>query len=84
MSYVYISLALLATVYLVLRYWQHTKPVNKIDARFEEKHTVEKDPLAAYRDIEPLHDFHWESTPPVKLRPFKPKYHLTMGENDIR
>jgi hypothetical protein len=38
------------------------------------------DPLAAYHAIDPLPDFDWKSTPPIKLRPFKPKYHLTMGE----
>jgi hypothetical protein len=38
------------------------------------------DPLAAYHAIDPLPGFEWESTPPIKIRPFKPKYHLTMGE----
>lgn len=37
-------------------------------------------PLAAYYAISPLSDFDWKSTPPIKLRPFKPNYHLTMGE----
>lgn len=32
-----------------------------------------------YLAIEPLHDFDWKSTEPLKIRPFKPKYHLTMG-----
>jgi hypothetical protein len=29
--------------------------------------------------IEPLPNFNWRSTPPLKFRNFKPKYHLTMG-----
>ncbi|KAK4664326.1 ferrioxamine B transporter [Podospora pseudopauciseta] len=29
--------------------------------------------------IEPLHDFSWQDTPPLQLRPFKPKYHITMA-----
>lgn len=29
--------------------------------------------------IEPLPDFDWSSTPPLKFRTFKSKYHLTMG-----
>jgi hypothetical protein len=29
--------------------------------------------------IEPLPDFDWIATPPTKLRPFKPQYHITMG-----
>lgn len=30
--------------------------------------------------IEPLADFDWRATPPTKLRPFKPIYHITMGK----
>jgi len=30
--------------------------------------------------VEEQLDFEWEKTEPIKLRPFKPKYHLTMGE----
>jgi len=29
--------------------------------------------------VVPLKDFDWKTTEPLKLRPFKPKYHLTMG-----
>jgi hypothetical protein len=29
--------------------------------------------------IEPLADFDWATTPPTKLRPFKPVYNITMG-----
>jgi hypothetical protein len=29
--------------------------------------------------IEPLDDFDWKATPPMKLRPFRPTYHITMG-----
>ncbi|KAL4916285.1 hypothetical protein BDW62DRAFT_106829 [Aspergillus aurantiobrunneus] len=29
--------------------------------------------------ITPLPEFNWETTEPLVLRPFKPKYHLTMG-----
>lgn len=32
-----------------------------------------------YPPIEPLPHFDWKSEDPVKIRPFKPKYHLTMG-----
>ena len=78
---VYISLALLATAYLVFKCLQYIKP-RKADTILDEKHTVERDARAAYEDIEPLHDFDWSSTPPLKLRPFKPKYHLTMGEEN--
>lgn len=36
----------------------------------------EKDP---YEAIEPLPKFDWASTEPIRIRPFKPKYHMTMG-----
>nr|OQO23998.1 hypothetical protein B0A51_08887 [Rachicladosporium sp. CCFEE 5018] len=32
-----------------------------------------------YSVIVPLLDFDWRSAPPVKIRPFKPMYHLTMA-----
>ena len=37
------------------------------------------DPLDAYNDIIPLTGFEWRDSEPIKIRPFKPKYHLTMG-----
>lgn len=30
--------------------------------------------------IEPLRSFDWQSTQPLKFRPFKPIYHMTMGK----
>lgn len=36
-------------------------------------------PEKGYPEIEPLSDFRWQNTPPLKLRPFQPKYNLTMG-----
>ncbi|KAB2577172.1 hypothetical protein BFW01_g2316 [Lasiodiplodia theobromae] len=33
----------------------------------------------AYYAITPLRDFDWRETKPIKIRPFKPKYHLTMA-----
>lgn len=32
-----------------------------------------------YPPIEPLPDFDWKTKEPIKLRPFKPKYNLTMS-----
>ncbi|CEJ61078.1 hypothetical protein PMG11_09622 [Penicillium brasilianum] len=32
-----------------------------------------------YPPVEALPDFHWQSKEPVKIRPFKPKYNLTMS-----
>jgi hypothetical protein len=33
-----------------------------------------------YEDIEPLTNFDWSTTTPFRIRPFKPKYHITMGK----
>lgn len=30
-------------------------------------------------NIVPLPDFDWKTTEPLKFRPFKPRYHITMG-----
>lgn len=32
-----------------------------------------------YPPVEALPDFHWQTQEPVKIRPFKPKYNLTMS-----
>lgn len=39
----------------------------------------EKDEPTAYPPVKPLPDFDWEQKEPLKLRPFKPKYNLTMS-----
>lgn len=82
MSYYYALLASAAVLWLIHRYVAYRRGIDtSIPPSNEKKNASEQDdPLRAYRDIEPLHDFDWESTPPVKLRPFKPKYHLTMGK----
>lgn len=36
--------------------------------------------LASTSPIEPLDDFQWDKTEPLILRPFKPRYHMTMGK----
>lgn len=37
-------------------------------------------PLPLPLAIKPLLDFDWRSVKPQKFRPFKPVYHITMGE----
>jgi hypothetical protein len=82
MSYYYALLASAVALWLVYRYanWYRSKAATISRPNEEKKAPEQEDPLRAYQDIEPLHDFDWESTPPMKLRPFKPKYHLTMGK----
>lgn len=38
-------------------------------------------PAPGYPPIEPRTNFDWKTTEPEKYRPFKGKYHLTMGEH---
>ncbi|KAF2712276.1 hypothetical protein K504DRAFT_474675 [Pleomassaria siparia CBS 279.74] len=38
---------------------------------------------ASYYQIEPLADFDLDTAEPIKIRPFKPKYHLTMALENI-
>lgn len=85
MSYYYALLASAVVLWLVYRYVIHYRGTNTAIHQSYEKKSVseQKDPLKAYQDIESLHEFDWESTPPMKLRPFKPKYHLTMGKEAV-
>ncbi|KAF2111707.1 hypothetical protein BDV96DRAFT_551399 [Lophiotrema nucula] len=47
-----------------------TPPTPTKDATYSEE---------SYHQIEPLTDFNLAATEPIKIRPFKPKYHLTMA-----
>lgn len=33
--------------------------------------------------VEPLSTFDWSRHDPLKIRPFKPTYHITMGKMDL-
>lgn len=85
MSYYYALLASAVVFWLVYRYVTIQRSTNAAVSQSNETKNAsrQEDPLEAYRDIEPLHGFDWESTPPIKLRPFKPKYHLTMGKEAV-
>ncbi|KAE8327465.1 hypothetical protein BDV39DRAFT_205051 [Aspergillus sergii] len=45
--------------------------------------TSDNESQKIYPPIEPLPDFNWETTEPLKFRPFKPKYHLTMALSNL-
>ncbi|OGM42158.1 hypothetical protein ABOM_009143 [Aspergillus bombycis] len=47
------------------------------------KPTSHNESQKTYPPIEPLPDFNWETTEPLKFRPFKPKYHLTMALSNL-
>lgn len=71
-----LSAALIATVASLL--WRRIPRPGMASARSIAKEKQnEGDP---YYTIEPLSEFDWESTDPIKIRPFKPEYHLTMGQ----
>lgn len=52
---------------------------NKCSAAAASNNTDDDDEQASYPPVEPLSDFDWKTKEPVKIRPFKPKYHLTMS-----
>lgn len=66
--------------YTLIRIWRRSE--SRSSGREARKATpvneeaCETDP---YSSITPLEDFDWRETEPLKFRPFKPKYHLTMG-----
>ncbi len=71
---------LLPTVAVVLvlmwRSLQVSRYVQRQHTSVNNEKAVSSDP---YADIEPLLEFDWSTTTPIKIRPFKPRYHLTMA-----
>ncbi|KAL1968326.1 hypothetical protein VTN77DRAFT_1855 [Rasamsonia byssochlamydoides] len=67
---VFFSLAMLV-VLLVQVFWKAKQARNVTKTR-----TLE---APGFPPIEPLKNFDWKTTEPLKFRPFKPKYHLTMA-----
>ncbi|KAL3464420.1 hypothetical protein BJX64DRAFT_96534 [Aspergillus heterothallicus] len=51
-------------------------PTHPATPTYQEERAPEPD---SYPPIAPLPNFNWETTPPLLIRPFKPKYHLTMA-----
>ncbi|KAJ6266118.1 hypothetical protein PSV08DRAFT_405393 [Bipolaris maydis] len=78
---------LLLVLSIVLYAWNRKRPGQSIRGKQNAQSitSVEKNPFekehseAAYYSIEPLSDFDLETTEPLQLRPFKPKYHMTMA-----
>ena len=69
-----VAAAIALAIFLLWRNRRRTDSILEDNALVNEKTAT--DP---YDDIEPLHNFDWSTTEPMKLWPFKPKYHLTMG-----
>jgi len=53
------------------------KPLEAANATESLSKTVSRQD--GYPKVEPLPDFDWKITEPIKIRPFKPKYNLTMS-----
>jgi hypothetical protein len=47
------------------------------------KNNVSEGPQDPRGPIESLPEFDWMTTKPVQYRPYKPKFHMTMGEANI-
>jgi hypothetical protein len=48
-------------------------------AVFSPKLVQDEDEAQHYPELDSLSNFHYATTSPLKIRPYKPKYHLTMG-----
>jgi hypothetical protein len=80
-THILLALALASLLVLAYTRLRRTECHSVAFSNEDAKTRVEQDdPFAAYYAINPLSDFDWKSTPPIKIRPFKPRYHLTMGE----
>ena len=71
------SNVILIVVFLVIAFNQIRLKKNEAKKAGYEKRFLK---APEFPDIEEQPDFDWKTTEPLKLRPFKPKYHLTMGE----
>ena len=78
MDLILFALPLLAALSLLI--WTLFKRRSSTRRQDQESSPPEKNtPIDPYQDIEPLPNFDWQTTTPLKIRPFKPKYHLTMA-----
>jgi hypothetical protein len=51
----------------------------ELERKEKEKSEVKEDVGFTSEEISPLSDFDWATVESLKFRPFKPKFHLTMG-----
>jgi hypothetical protein len=77
MAFEYALLFLLAIAMMVWTLWRWSMATRKSGGEQTLAESKDPDP---YYNLEPLENFDWSTTEPIKIRPFKPKYHLTMGQ----
>ncbi|KAK4620726.1 uncharacterized protein CLAFUR5_10743 [Fulvia fulva] len=71
----------ISAVLYILWHIIRSRDIQQVRGNVDEKsRPPEQDP---YHDIEPLQDFDWSTTSPIRNSPLKPKYHLTMALENI-
>ncbi|EWG55862.1 hypothetical protein FVEG_13804 [Fusarium verticillioides 7600] len=70
---------LLTALTVTLVWWRNKKRHDPKPALPHDTHHHYEELPSDYNDIEPLEDFDLNTAEPVQTRPWKPKYHLTMG-----
>ncbi|ORY10437.1 hypothetical protein BCR34DRAFT_566929 [Clohesyomyces aquaticus] len=78
-SWILVVIGLVWFSYRKIRQRRAVKPLSPTTT--SGKHEIDAED--AYYQIEPVSDFDLESTEPIKIRPFKPKYHLTMALENV-
>ncbi|EXJ57278.1 hypothetical protein A1O7_07625 [Cladophialophora yegresii CBS 114405] len=74
------SNVILLIVFLLLAFNQIRRKQNEAKkAGFEKRYLKAPE----FPEVEELPDFDWRTTEPLQLRPFKPKYHLTMALENL-
>ena len=78
MAVMLVSLLTAAIALAIYLLWQTRRQSDKtlVDLASADEKAEIREP---YEDIEPLKNFDWSTTTPMRIRPFKPKYHITMG-----
>ncbi|KAG5812307.1 hypothetical protein H9Q74_004618 [Fusarium xylarioides] len=70
---------LLTVLTVTLVWWRNKKQNDPKPSLPQDTHHHHEHLPSDYNDIEPLEDFDLNTAEPVQTRPWKPKYHLTMG-----
>ncbi|KAF2167668.1 hypothetical protein M409DRAFT_65804 [Zasmidium cellare ATCC 36951] len=63
--------------------WRYITSQSRSSKQHDSNEKGVLDEIDPYQDIEPLPDFDWKTTPPIKNAPLKPVYHLTMALENI-
>jgi hypothetical protein len=70
-------------LYILWRVFQSGSSTASSTGTLQTQHIQDEKKRDQYLDIQPLHDFDWQTTSPIRNASLKPKFHLTMG-NTLR